>query len=73
MTYRDMFDEVVMSGKYIGSMAKLKALAQLIYNSDYTLEKRDCVWEALEKLEDMTGHYFDPTKRQFDEILYSII
>ena len=73
MTYREMFDEVVMTGKYVSSMAKLKALAQLIYDNDFTLGKTDCVWAALEKLEDMTGHYVSPTKRQFDEILFSII
>lgn len=72
MTYREMFDDVVMSGAYPGSMNKVKRLAQLIYANDRSQNKAGCVWEALERYEDMTGRYMDPTEEQFDEILYSI-
>ncbi len=72
-SHRDMFDEVIQSGKYPGRTAKIKKLAQLIYSNDRTQNKTDCTWQALEKYEEMTGSYFDPTHSQFDEIVCSII
>lgn len=75
MTYREMFDEVVMSGKYHTQMEKVKKLARLIYRTgfDGAETKTDAVWAALEQCEDMTGRPFDPTQDQFDEIEASII
>lgn len=75
MTYREMFDEVVMSGKYRTQMEKIKVLAQRIYCNgfDGAETKADAVWAALERYEDMTGRPFDPTQDQFDEIEASII
>lgn len=79
MTYRDMYEEVVASGKYQGRTNKLKKLAQLMYknNPDNSYEseekkKQDSVWQALEGYEDMTGYYFDPTQDEFDEILSAV-
>lgn len=73
MTYRDMYDDVITSGEYVGRTAKLRRLAQLIYAEDRTQKKEDCVGQALEKYEDMTGNYFDPTKEEFEDIVFSII
>lgn len=72
-THREMFDEVVMSGKYPGALAKIERLAQLIYANDCTMSKKDCAAWALEKYEEMTGRFFDPTQEQFDDIVDSII
>lgn len=75
MTYRDLFDEVIMSGKYRGTTEKIKALAQLIYRNafDSVETKSEAVWDALERYEDMTVRFFDPTQDQFDSIEASII
>ena len=72
-THKDMFDEVLQSGKYTSRIAAIKALAQLIYSNDRAQSKTDCAWEALEKYESMTGYYFDPTHDQLDEIANSVI
>lgn len=72
-THREIFDEVIMSGRYQGRMAKIKQTAQMIYANDRTQPKEDVAWMALEKYEDMTGFSFDPTHEQFDEIVASII
>jgi len=68
-SYKDRFDEVIMSGKYEGRMAKVEALAQLIYINDPTQKGEDCVWQALEEYEDMTGSWFDPTEEEFEKLL----
>lgn len=68
-TYKDRFDEVIMSGKYEGRMAKIEALAQFIYNNDPTQKADDCVWQALEEYELMTGNWFDPTHEEFEKLL----
>lgn len=68
-TYKDRFDEVIQSGKYEGRMAKLKALTQLIYNNDPTQKAEDCVWQAYEEYEGMTGVWFDPTQEEFETLL----
>lgn len=73
MTYRDMFEDVVQSGKYTGAVEKVKRLTQLIFANDRTQNKADCAWEALEQYESMTGRYFDPTQDQFDDIVFSIV
>lgn len=74
MTYRDLYDEVIMSGKYRSTPEKIKALAQRIYHSgfDGVETKSEAVWDALEQYEDMTGHFFDPTQDQFDSFEASI-
>ena len=72
-THRDMFDEVIQSGKYTGRIEKIKRLAQLIYSNNRTQSKIDCAWCALEKYEEMTGYYFDPTRDQLDDIVSVII
>ena len=73
MTYREMYDNVVMSGKYPSGMAKVKQLAQLIYANDRTADKEDCVVAALEHYENMTGRYLDPTHEEWESIRDSII
>ena len=75
MTYRDLFDEVIMSGKYRSTLEKIKVLAQLIYRNSFDgVETTDeAVWDALERYEDMTGRIFDPTQEQFDCIKAAII
>lgn len=75
MTYREMYDDVMESGKYNSHLQKIKRLAQLIFanhRADPLYKKSDAVWEALEKYEDMSGCYFDPTFAQFDDIVASI-
>lgn len=72
--YSYVFSEVFQSEKYksASGIIKVKAIAQLVFSKDRTQDKGDCVWQALEWYEDMTGTYFDPTHKQFDDILYSI-
>lgn len=77
MTYREMYDEVFDRSKAPTSrFEKVKGLAQLIFSdrkneSGYT--KEDAVWEALERYEDMSGNYFDPTHEQFEAIKYALV
>lgn len=73
--YGYVFSEVFQSGKYAGAskINKIKAIAQLIFAKDRTQGKEDCIWQALEWYEDMTGIFFDPTHEQFEDIRYSII
>lgn len=72
VTYGEMFKEVTESGKYNTTITKLKRLAQLIYSNDREQRKTDCVWEAIEKYEDMTGIFFDPTQENVEDILDSL-
>lgn len=73
--YGYVFSEVFQSGKYAGAskIGKIKAIAQLIFAKDRTQDKEDCVWQALEWYEDMSGTFFDPTHEQFEAIRCSII
>lgn len=75
MSYRDLYDEVITSGKYRGTMEKIEALAQLIYRHSFdgVETTTEAVWDALERFEDMTGRTFDPTQEQFDCIEAAII
>ena len=72
--HREMWNEVFESGKYLTRTAKITKLAQMLYSSrdsdDYS--KDDAVWEALEKYEDMSGFYMDPTHEQFENFKLSI-
>mgnify|MGYP004469541171 FL=1 len=74
MTYRELYDEVIESGNYLGSEGKIKALANLIYHSkvDGVETKDEAVWDALERYEDMTGFTFDPTEDEFEDFKYAI-
>lgn len=72
-TYRDMYNEVIESGKYPSRISKLKQLAQLIHSNDRRKGGVDCAWEAIETFESMTGVFFDPTQSDLDDIVYSII
>lgn len=72
--YGEMWDEAFASGKYLTRTAKITKLAQMLYSSresdDYS--KDDAVWEALERYEDMSGCYMDPTHEQFEDFKLSI-
>lgn len=74
MTYRELYDEVIESGKYLSPEGKIKALANLIYQSkfDGVETKDEAVWDALERYEDMTGFTFDPTEEEFEDFKYAI-
>lgn len=74
MTYRELYDEVIESGNYVGPKGKIKALANLIYQSkfDGVETKDEAVWDALERYEDMTGLSFDPTEEEFEDFKYAI-
>lgn len=74
MTYRELYDEVIESGNYLGPERKIKALANLIYHSNFDgVENKDeAVWDALERYEDMTGFTFDPTEEDFEDFKYAI-
>ena len=72
-TYRERFDKVIMSGNYEGKKAKIEALAQLIFTNDRSQNKEDCLVQALEEYELMTGSYWDPTHDEYAEALASII
>lgn len=75
MTYRDRFFEVFQSEKHRGESAKerVESLAQLIFANDRTQDKEDCLVQALEEYELMTGRYLDPTHKEWDDMLQSII
>lgn len=75
MTYKDLYENVIESGKYLTRMERIKALAQLIFTTrfDAVESKEDAVWAALERYEDMTGRFYDPTQEEFDDIVSSII
>lgn len=72
MNHKEMFNEVVLSAKYPGRMPKVKRLAQLIRNDNPKLDNEDCATMALEKYEDMTGDYLDPTQEEWSEILNAL-
>lgn len=73
MNYKARYQEVISSGKYIGTMNKIKALAQLNYNNNNKSEgKIEAIALALEDYECMTGIYIDPTKEQYNDIEESI-
>lgn len=74
MTYRELYDEVIESGKYFGPKKKIAALANLIYQSkfDDAESKDEAVWVALERYEDMTGEFFSPTVEDFEEFKLAI-
>lgn len=75
MTYKDLYENVIESGKYRTRMERIKALAQLIFTTrfDDVESQEDAVWAALERYEDMTGCFCDPTQEEFDDIVRSII
>lgn len=72
-TFADRYNEVIASGKYDEKRDKVVALAQLIYANDRSRDKEDCLVQALEEYEDMTGAYWDPTHEEYGEALASII
>lgn len=72
-TFADRYNEVIASGKYDEKRDKVVALAQLIYGNDRGQDKEDCLVQALEEYEDMTGAYWDPTHEEYAEALASII
>lgn len=71
-TYRDRFDAVVMSGKYHSSKEKIEALARMIHVSNAALDAEDCVCQALEELEMMTGKWYDPTVEGYNDLVHSV-
>lgn len=76
MTHREMYDEVFEKNGHLPQFQKICLLAQLVYanhHSDSEYTKDDAVWEALEKYEDMSGCWFDPTHEEFDRIKLAII
>lgn len=73
ITFADRYDIVIASGKYDEKRDKVVALAQLIYANDRSRDKEDCLVQALEEYEDMTGAYWDPTHEEYSEALASII
>jgi len=72
MDYKARYQEVISSGKYIGTMNKIKALAQLNYNNNKSEGKIEAIALAIEDFECMTGNYIDPTREQYDDIEESI-
>lgn len=72
MDYKARYQEVISSGKYIGTMKKIKALAQLNYNNNKSEGKIEAIALALEDFECMTGIYIGPTREQYDDIEESI-
>lgn len=72
-TFSDRYELVIASGKYDEKKDKVEALAQLIYANDHSRDKEDCLVQALEEYEDMTGVYWDPTHEEYAEALASII
>lgn len=76
MTYREMYDEVFEKNGDLPRFKKICLLAQLVYanhRNDAEYTKDDAVWEALEKYEDMSGYWLDPTHEEFDQIKSEII
>jgi len=75
ITYKEIYDKVVGSGKYHSRMDKVSAIAQLTFSHKFRgcETKRDAAWLALELLEDMTGVFYDPTPSEFEDVLASII
>lgn len=71
--FSDRYDIVIASGNYRTKMSKVVALAQLIYANDRSKDKEDCLVQALEEYEDMTGSYWDPTHEEYADALASII
>lgn len=72
-TFSDRYNIVIASGGYDGKRDKVVALAQLIYANDRGKDKEDCLVQALEEYESMTGAYWDPTHEEYAEALASIV
>lgn len=70
--FSQVYEQVIESGRYIGELEKVSAIAHLIYAKGRRRDKMECVWQALEWYEAMTGRLFDPTKEQLDDIVLSI-
>lgn len=76
ITYRDRFDIVFGDSgnpKPNTRKGKVELLAQIIYACDRSRDKEDCLVQALEEYECMTGRFWDPTKAEYDDMLASII
>ena len=73
-TYRERFQLVFQSGNSSAADWQdcVAQLAQLIFANDRCRSRADCLVQALEEYELMTGHYCDPTIEQWDDLLYSI-
>lgn len=73
--FQSVFMKVFLSEEHTptGKLNKVKEIAQLLFARDRRQDKVDCVCQALEWFEDMAGDYFDPSKEEFEDILYSII
>lgn len=74
-TFRERFDTVFGSGVFRleSKKNKVERLAQLIYANDRNKDKEDCLVQALEEYELMTGGYYDPTREEYEDILASIV
>lgn len=72
-TYSQRYAKVITNGTTFSRQKTLEHLAQLIYNNDRTQSKADCVWQALEEFELMTGIFVDPGLDVFEEIKAAII
>jgi hypothetical protein len=73
MKYSERYEKVIASGEYHGRKEKIIALAKIHYSEDRTQKKSDCIWQALEDYEDMTGNFYDPTHEEFEDIEISIL
>lgn len=75
ITYRMRYDTVFESDKYryASKKKKVEALAQMIYANDRSRNKEDCLVQALEEYELMSGSYWDPTHDEYDDALASIV
>jgi len=77
-TYRNLYDLVIKSSDYTlkTRQDKVVRLAQLIFRRGYEgrtdYSEEDSVVFALELYEDMTGIYWDPTREEFDDMVYSV-
>lgn len=74
-TYKDRYVQVFESGRTRNesSSEKIKLLAQLIYANDRAQDKEDCLVQALEEFELMTGRFRDPTLNEWSDMLAAII
>lgn len=74
-TYRDRYNLVICSNalKCASTKEQVERLAQLIYGNDQCRDKEDCLVQALEEHEAMTGEFWDPTREEYDDVLASII
>ena len=73
--FKDRYFEIFESreNRFSSRKDKVERLAQLIYANDRTRNKEDCLVQALEEFELMSGSYWDPTHDEYDEVLASII